>query len=441
MYITLTWVYADPDTGDPTYESGNYQIKNLSFSPQVDMTGNSLPVNEYSCDVILPEPLPGDLAAAELYDAMDRLWSAYPLSEVVKITDKCIRVTASSWIKRLEGRQLEARMYAGETAEAAIEECFGTAWANAYTVNSSIASKTVTGYAPAQSARDRLTSLLFVLGAVAIDVYRSDVLIRAVDRTETTIPLEHTYMRPLVTEGEWVTALRVTTYSFTEGTPQATDAYVSAGSVDYIVSSQTFELTNPNAPDDARENVLPVDGLMLIHSGNVSQVAARLAEYWFNPAEAQLTCINNRSYKPGDRVTGYAATDRLISGYIRQADFRFGKQSASALKLVGVANIEGAKLTINYRHGARNLGRETYYLPVGVAFSISNPYLDQMRNGHRIIYRPTTENAEGTMVAGGLTVTVNYEIALDLYEGVLHVISVDEITEQSSGGEYIGVIS
>jgi len=74
-------------------------------------------------------------------------------------------------------------------------------------------------------------------------------------------------------------------------------------------------------------------------------------------------------------------------------------------------------------------------------FSITNPYLDKMRNGHRIIYRPTTENAEGTMVAGGLTVTVNYEIALDLYEGVLHIVSVDEITEQSSGGETIGVIA
>ena len=39
-----------------------------------------------------------------------------------------------------------------------------------------------------------------------------------------------------------------------------------------------------------------------------------------------------------------------------------------------------------------------------------------------------------------MTVNVNYEIALDLYQGVLHIISVDEVTEESSGGEQIGVI-
>ena len=45
------------------------------------------------------------------------------------------------------------------------------------------------------------------------------------------------------------------------------------------------------------------------------------------------------------------------------------------------------------------------------------------------------------MVDGGMTVNVVYDIALELYQGILHIISVDEVTEESSSGEQIGVIS
>lgn len=446
MYIELTYWIENPDTGEIDIESADYQITNLSFAPQTDLTGNSLPVNEYTCDVILPAPIPGTLSSATLYDDMDQRWCSYPITGANQITNKCLRLTCSSWLKRLDDRQLAEVVYVNESAANAIDECFGTAYANDYTIATAIANKTVSGYAPAQTGRERLTWLCFVLGAYVEDIYRDDALITEVDDTATLIPIDKTYggsQRPTVDNGQWVTGLKITTYAFRQGTQEEWEADDSSYMfpLPWIATTQEITISNPAAPLDARPNVMELSNIYLINQSNVSDIAARLAQYWFNPVTAQISVINNRSYKPGDLVTGYTAPDSLITGYIQQGAFAFGKQAMSKLSLIGVESIDGARLTINYKFNNRILSRIRYYLPVGAAFSISNPYLDMMADGHRIIYRPTTANAEGTMVDGGLTVNVNYEIALDLFEGILHIISVDEVTEQSSGGETIGVIA
>ena len=446
MYIELTYWVENPDTGEINIDSADYQITNLSFSPQVDLTGNSLPVNEYTCDVILPATIPGTLSSATLYDDMDQRWCSYPITKAINITEKCLRLTCSSWLKRLDDRQLDEIVYVGETAENAIEECFGTAYANDYTVDNTIKNKLISGYAPAQTARERLTWLCFVLGAYVNDVYRDDALITEVDETETLIPISQTYggsQRPTVDKDQWVTGLKITTYAFRQGTQEEWEADDNSYMfpLPWIATTQEITISNPAVPADAHPNVVELTNVYLVNQSNVSDIATRLAQYWFNPVTAQISVINNRSYKPGDLVTGYTAPDSLITGYIQQGTFAFGKQAMSKLSLIGVESIDGARLTINYKYNNRILSSIRYYLPVGAAFSISNPYLDMMEDGHRIIYRPTTENAEGTMVDGGLTVNVNCEIALDLFEGILHIISVDEVTEQSSGGETIGVIA
>ena len=446
MYIELTYWIENSGTGGIDIESADYQITNLSFSPQVDLTGNSLPVNEYTCDITLPEPIPGTLSSATLYDDMDQRWCSYPITKAINITEKRLRLTCSSWLKRLDDRRLDEIVYVNETAVNAIEECFGTAYANDYTIATAIASKTVSGYAPAQTGRERLTWLCFVLGAYVEDIYRDDALITEVDETETLIPIDKTYggsQRPMRDRAEWVTGLKITTYTFSQGTQEEWEADDNSYMfpLPWIATTQVIELTNPAAPPDARANVVELSNIYLINTNNVSDISMRLAKYWFNPLTIQVNVINNRSYKPGDLVKVYTAQDSIALGYIQQAAFSFGKQAMSKLSLIGAEAIDGARLTINYKFDNRILSSIRYYLPVGSAFSIANLYLDMMESGHRIIYRPTTANAEGTMVDGGLTVNVNCEIALDLFEGILHIISVDGVTEQSSSGETIGVIA
>ena len=436
MYIDLDWIESiDPETGDVVMGGGRYPVKNLSFSPQVDMTGNSMPVNEYTCDVITTDEIPVACIGHRLRDELDQSWAEWPLRKVIRVAANCWRVTASSWLKALEYTELEPRMYEAVTASAAIAECFGE-YNNDYTISPSIQFKTVSGFAPAQNARERLTWLLFVLGAFPVDVFRGDVYIRAVDDTEALVPPGRTFMRPSLDTGDTVTAIRLTAYTFREGTEEEwqSDDNSFQFPTPWIATPQVFELTNPDADEDAPENPVVFDSLYLINPDNVSEIAQRLAKYWFNPVEASVACVNNAQYRPGDLVLAYTDIDRMISGYVQQATFAFGKQARSTLKLIGVTKITSAKLTVRYTYQNGIIGKAVYYLPVGYTYSIDNPYIDLTVEGARRVYRPQESAVTGTMAEGDNTATAAYDIALEYHGKRLTVYSVDSITKQDDTG-------
>lgn len=444
MYVNIGWIESyDPDTGEVITGGGEYhKVSNINFAPQTDLTGNSLPVNQYSIDIFTTDDIPVETINHTLYDDRGLLWADWPITKVQRLAQNYVRVTATSWLNKLDNRQLDAVMYQAEPASSAIEACFGTGNRD-YSINAAIAAKTVTGFAPAQTARERLTWLCFVLGAFVVDTFRSDARITGIDNVPANIPIGKTYWRPTVDADKWVTGLKITTYSFRQGTQEEweTDDNSYMFPTPWIATPQTFTLANPDVPEGTPANVVEFNSLYLINPGNVSEIAARLAKYWFNPTTMQLDAINNHVYRPGDMVTAYTGLGGTVSGYIQQASFAFGKQAMSTLKLIGVEPVELAALTINYVYDGDTVETEEYMLPVGVAFSVETLYPDITQGGRRRIYRPTVDTVDGTMVAGGLTEDVPCELALDLHQGVLHVLIVDEITEESSGGENIGVIA
>ena len=423
------------------------EITNLSFAPSADLVGASVPINEFEVDIHTTDNI--DIGAyAELYDDNDNLWASYWVIYAEHIDQHTLRMRAQSNIALLDRVTLPAVYYNGESITTVLDNTIvknsgavGVLVPMAYTLDSSFSSVTITGFCPEQTARERLLWVCFVIGAYVKSFFNTQIEIIPIDTTQTMIPIGDTYWKPTITFNDWVTAIKCKAYSFTAGTPQTTDTYVKdANGTYYIVTETDLTLTNPDAPSAAPENIMTIEGVYLVNSTNVSGILTHLSQWYFTRMEVALDVIDNAAYIPGDKVVVYTDARTMKSGFINSATFTFGLQSKAAIHLTASADVETGNLIIIYKYSTTELERATYFFPVGYAYTITNPYIDQMRNNHRYIYRPLNENATGTIAAGDNTNTQNCDIALDLYEGVLHVISVDEVIE-TTDEITIGVIA
>jgi hypothetical protein len=216
------------------------------------------------------------------------------------------------------------------------------------------------------------------------------------------------------------------------GTPSTTDEWVEADGVTYVQTSQEVSLSNPDVPVTAPPNIISIDDVTIVNSSNVSAILSRLSTNYFNRMETDLSVINNGEYVPGDKVICYGSDDTLVAGYIASADFTFGLQAKSKIKLVPAEIKESANLEIRYMWDDFILRIAVFLLPVGYNYSVENPYIDLYLNNHRYIFRPLDEYATGTVVSGGVVDEEDCDVALDYYQGTVFVISVDEVTSSDN---------
>lgn len=439
-------MYVNVDSVDYT------ELKNLSFAPSADLAGISIPINEFQVDVYTDD----DFAlgsVADLYDDEDNIWAHYWITYVNRINPKAVQIRAQSDVALLDRITLEAVYYSGVPVKTVLDATIinasdsvpGVSAPWPYTLDNSLVNNTITGFCPQQTARERLLWVCFVIGAYVKASFTGVLEIRPVDETPALIPMADTYWRPSVKTADTVTAITVKSYSFTQGEPATTDTWVTDGTNTYIVTEQETTIANGSAPVGTLEKVVTIDKVYLINSSNIGNVLSTLAAWYFNSVEIDADVINNAAYAPGDRVRVCVDDSHIKDGYISSAAFAFGQQAKASLHLVGVSDVACARLVILYKFGNMQLDRREHLLPVGTSYAITNPYIDMTMNGHRYIYRPEDAAATGTIASGTNTDTEEYDIALDLYKGDLHTISVDEVTvDSATEGEetiYIGVIA
>jgi len=419
-------------------------IKAPNFAPQTDVTGSEVTLNDLEVDINTTDTI-GIGQYLFLYDDQDNLWAKYWITYAEHIDKQTLRIKADSQLKLLERDILDPVMFSAEPIADVLTEIFASLGSSAYTIDSSFTNETITGFCPEQSAKTRLQWVCLVLGAYIQSFFSETINILPIDEeTETLIPIEKTYWKPSVTYRDYVTAVNVKAYSYTQGTPATTDAWVTDNTNTYIQEEQNFKLSNPDAPVSVLTNEITVEGITIVNSTNVSAIASHLAKYYFKRQEVDLDVINNAEYIPGQRVVVYTDEDTLAVGFIESCAFSYGIQARSTIHMTPVEVRESEKLTVIYSYDGMQIGKIEYTLPVGYAFSIENPYLDMQLSRHRFIFRPTTAAATGTMVSGGVTVTVNYEIALDYIPGeggtkLLHIVSVDDIAQDETDNTLVEI--
>jgi len=402
----------------------------LSFSPETDLTNNSLPINEFEARLFTNANIQFG-QWAELRDDNNNLWARYWLRYAERIgrdDDRqtyIVRIIGQSPLAFLERVRMPAEFY-NSTADGCIDEILnyvGTIGQSGEIIDDNVIAQEfesiqIVGFAPEQSARERLQWILMAAGGYVLSYFDTTIHIRKISTSGATlIPITKTFWKPTITHRDYVTKIIVHAYSYTVGTPDTTDQYVTDGTNYWIQTETVIQLINSNAPAGAPENVVEIEGVTLISPSRASTVITNLAAYYFNRVEVDADVIDNAEYKPGDRVTVYTEEDQLYTGYIDHVDFSFGLQARGRLHLTGAQDVDGAKLTILYKWGEwgnTQIASRVYYLPKGYAYSITTEYLDWPMSGHRYIFRPTTATVTGTLTAD-TTKTVSVEVALDYF--------------------------
>lgn len=417
-----------------TINSTTYtSLSNITFAPETDITGDRTPINSATIEIITTD----DISAGQylyLYDDANTLWAKYWIVYAEHVNENTVRIDAESMLRLLGRDMKDAVMYSAEPIADVLEDIFETVGSSGYTLDSQLSSATLSGFCPQQSAKHRLQWVCFAIGAYIKDSFTDKIEIKRVGNNSTLIPLSKTFWRPKVTYGDYVTAVNITAFSFAVGTPSSTDEYVEDGTNTYIVTRQNFRLRNPDIPESTFIHEIHFDDIMLINHDNVSSMLVFFSTYYFKRMSVEMDVVNNAEYHPGDLVVAYTGETTMAMGYIDSADFSFGVQARSRLKLTPVEEVECATLTVTCEFAGNTeipktvLSKKEYVFPVGYVYQITNLYFDCVFGEHRYVFRPTTDEVTGTMPSDGASVTVSYAIALDFAKHKLDVISVDGIT-------------
>jgi len=417
-------------------------IRNLSFAPETDVIGGTAAVNEFSVDIKTDDEIVVG-SRVSLYDDLDNLWAKYWVTYAEWLDDYTLHVIGQSAVKLLEYDMLDPVMYSGEPLANVLSLVLDRLDGE-YSVDSSFDEVTITGFCPLQSARTRLQWVCLTIGAYLKNYFNDELEILPIDDTgDTIVPLSKTFWKPSVTYNEYVTAVRVFYYSYLQGTPQATDKWVEANGVYYVETATQVTLRNSNVPAIAPEHVVTVEGVTIVNQDNADDLLSHLAKYHFKRTEVDLDVIDNAEFMPGERVIVYTDEDEMAMGYVESLMFKFGVQARASMHLLAVDVKESAPLVISYEWNGVQVGQRKFTLPVEYEYTIENAFVCTWYAGHYYVFRPDDETVSGTIASGGNTVSQSVSVALDLFEGTLHVAGVDEAVadteEEYEGGQTVTI--
>lgn len=411
------------------------RIRNIDFAPETDIIGKTVPINRFVVELQTDDDIQPNTLAYFLGNSAE-IYAYYWITDTVRTEKNWIKIVAQSTMVLLDRYTMPAKMYDGTDAFTdVIDEIFYPIQnifpgMTIVSVDSSFASTVINGYAPEQSARERLLWVLFCARAYVKSFFNAYTEILPVDTTETLIPAEKTFWKPEIDTIDYVTEikLRAYTYTLTTTDPARTDKFVKIGNDVYIETSQDFSLRNPNIPVTVAENVVTLQKNTLVNSNNVNAILADLAAYYFNRYTVSADVLNDSEYLPGEKVI-VNNTENLYSGFIKSAKFSFGHATKSRIEMQATNPIEAGTLTIECVYDTTVLAQFEYLLPVGYAFSVENQYLDLYNDGVRTIYRPVNAQATGTVVSGGTTIQEPYEVAIVAENEIVQPLIVDSVSE------------
>lgn len=427
--------------GNKTYT----EIRSLAFSPQVDVSLNTLPIGSFEVEIITTDSIT-DGNTAILYDDLDNLWAKYRISSVDHSDEKVAKITADNGLGLLDNTVLpDTGVYWDTIANvlgdvlSPLEATYGSP---PYTIDPSITASFI-GYLPEQTARERLQWLLLDMSAMIITMGVEKPHIAPVEggsKNVKTIPIKDTYYKPRRTFQKETDTVSITAYHYEKANNRndsGSEMVILDGSL-HIVKPYRITLSKNIITLATDKNPTLIDGVKVMHDFSASNALTNLFPYYFSRSTVSGAVINNDEYAPGDWVNINMNDTEEAKGAIASASFSFGVQAKSDLEILEtfsdqsehrpyqmttVFSFPGDSETSAIQFTSE---QNTLRFPAGFAYSIENIFRHYYADGIRYVFRPVNKVISGMTPSAPTTKTIEYAKAVMLSNNVLTLISVSD---------------
>lgn len=440
-------------SGGATYDD----IKSLSFVPEIDPTMSTLPICEYSVEIVTSVSASAwKNRTVSLYETGINsdilLAGSYTVFDAEQLSPKVVRITAASYLRYLEKRTLPAQLYSNMPLnDFLIDICEGD------TIDSTadviiwdddeppirivnIYGAVVSGLFPVQTARERLQMLCqannyWVLQWGEYSEYGIAIINTSITSFNggTLINPENTYYQPKTKKLSDTGTVKIAghydaSYTYHEQTDTWKKYVIQQGWTDPDTGLSADEIavyyreiwTSYSAPQSESENpgVVEINNLCIAnYSSSSTLLTMHFAHY---QTELDVLCwpysrngtLYDRRYFPGDMIQYYADNDTVYSGVITSAEFVFGTMTREKLKILTDAkSINGVIITVNYVYGGKVFQTKHLNRSSGTYTSVYIPYQTTIYDGTNIRRVRLRNYTQGYWLGSAATspVTYNFE--------------------------------
>lgn len=345
MTITL---YKKDSASGTVYDSS--VIESLSVTQNADIMADIVPIDTAICRIRSETPL-----VAEYMDVDDNTGiTGRPLSPLVapighyvvkqinNLGNNLYEIQGYSLVYRLDTPKVPAKYYNGVSLSVALKDVEKNAngsFGVTYNVDTALSGKTITGYCPEQTARERLQQFCWAVGGYVSCACSVLINIFAIPSTvQGTVPKSKIYAFPAVANEDEVARVNLTVHTYTAGT-SGDDIVIDADGNKYVHTTSTLTMAN-TALTGVSNREISVDNATLVNSSNAQATLLRMSSVYFNSGTWYGT-TTPQGYIPGQMVQTEDRDGQMQKGYISALTYSFGKGAATTMELKQSVSISG----------------------------------------------------------------------------------------------------
>lgn len=456
------YIRVDRDINGSTETTTYRNLRSVSFAPEYDPTLETLPVCQFSAEIVtddevVPEQFQNCMAWL-CHEKLDNqsitveeiLANDYIITDVTKVSKNVLSIVAKSCLTVLEKRELEAKIY-NTTSYNFMQDCFYGQTINDNSeiwtfTDENVNNRYVFGFFNKQTALERVRMMCqydgFVIqqwgtmGTFSSSTSLSYKLKGAEDNKYSyyrrLVPLENTFKDPVVRKLKIANSVTVTYYMGFTHTDHTDDPdwkkIIVSDSYDlnnglYVdgeaVFAQQYQRIFKNPSQKEHGQYITIDNTLCIHNWSQQEGELSQGDGYFSGYEVELDVLyfpvsqspekpGEHYYSPMQRVQFYLDPKTICDGFIKSANYHFGKAERISLVIVtDLVPVAASTLKFVYEYGGRKLGEREYYYPNGSSYSVTHPNIDVDVVDTIETFTPQTAQSTGTLNSD-TTITIQY---------------------------------